>query len=101
MTFVELSFIFSLFVTLLVPAHAQLNKLENNGGHYRFANLRWRRLVGNTVEFTLETAWRRDYGSTYWQGRGPDGFAITGKFFFFLAVVEAMLNFGLSRTCRT
>ena len=57
---------------------AQLNKLEDNGGHYRFANIGWRKLAGNTVEFTLETAWRRDYGSTYWQGSGPDGLAITG-----------------------
>ncbi len=55
------------------------NMLENNGGHFRFGNIRWRRLKGNNVEFTLETSWRRDYGSTYWQGRGPDGLAITGR----------------------
>ncbi len=70
-------FLLKLFLSVSI-ACAQLNRLENNGGHYRFANLRWRQLVGNTVEFTLETAWRRDYSSTYWQGRGPDGFPITG-----------------------
>ena len=79
------------FLAVIDPVLSQLNKLENNGGHYRFANLRWKRLFGNTVEFTLETAWRRDYGSTYWQGRGPDGFAITGNFFF-LAVVKAIFE---------
>ncbi len=68
-------------VISLVIVKGQLNKLENNGGHYRFANIRWRKLAGNnTVEFTLETAWRRDYGSTYWQGRGLDGFPITGYY---------------------
>ena len=66
-----------LFLAILC-AQAQQNKLENNGGHYRFANIRWRRLCGNTVEFTLQTAWRRDYSSTYWKGSGPDGYAITG-----------------------
>lgn len=52
--------------------------LENNGGHYRFSNIRWKRDQGNTVTFTIESAWRRDFGSTYWQGSGDDGFAVTG-----------------------
>ena len=56
------------------------NMLENNGGHFRFGNIRRRRLSGNNVEFTLETSWRRDFGSTYWQGRGPDGLAIRGRY---------------------
>jgi hypothetical protein len=63
---------------VILCAKAQQNKLENNGGHYRYANIRWRRLYGNTVEFTLLTSWRRDYSSTYWHGSGPDGYAITG-----------------------
>ena len=54
------------------------NLLENNGGHFRFGNIRWRKIAGNNVEFTLETAWRRDYSSTYWQGNGADGLAIAG-----------------------
>ena len=53
-------------------------KLENNGGHYRFANLHWKHLGNNLVEFTLTSAWRRDYSSAYWQGSGDDGLAIVG-----------------------
>ena len=70
------------------------NFLENNGGHFRFGNFRWRRIVGNTVEITLETAWRRDYSSTYWQGRGADGLAITGSFEIFSSrVIVEMIDF--------
>lgn len=52
--------------------------LENNGGHFRFGNIRWEKLEGNTVQFTIESAWRRDYGSAYWKGSGDDGLTVVG-----------------------
>jgi hypothetical protein len=52
--------------------------LENNGGHFRFGNIRWEKVEGNLVQFTLETAWRRDYSSAYWHGSGDDGLTVVG-----------------------
>lgn len=72
-------FVFAVVLIMKGTFGQSSNMLENNGGHFRFGNIRWRRLSGNNVEFTLETSWRRDFGSTYWQGRGPDGLAITGR----------------------
>jgi hypothetical protein len=52
--------------------------LENNGGHFRFGNIRWEKLEGNKVQFTIESAWRRDYSSAYWKGLGDDGLTVVG-----------------------
>jgi hypothetical protein len=38
------------------------------GGHFRYATIFWQRtadMKSNTVEVTIESAWRRDYSSTY------------------------------------
>ena len=38
------------------------------GGHFRYATMFWKRtsdLSSNTIEVTIESAWRRDYSSTY------------------------------------
>jgi len=53
-------------------------RIENNGGHYRYGNIRWRQVQGNTVEITLTMSYRRDFQSAYWKGSGLDGLAVTG-----------------------
>lgn len=61
-------------------AHAatDLEKLEDNGGHFRFATVRWQRITGNTVKFTLTSAWRRDYSSEYFKGSADDSLTQRG-----------------------
>uniref|UniRef100_A0A6U2IRD1 LysM domain-containing protein n=2 Tax=Hemiselmis andersenii TaxID=464988 RepID=A0A6U2IRD1_HEMAN len=42
---------------------------QNTGGHFRFGTIFWKRVESepnsNTVEITIETAWRRSYSSNY------------------------------------
>lgn len=101
-------FVLSIFQSVIDCQYFS-NTLEDNGGNFRYGNVRWARKLGNTVEFTIgnvpifinistvrflvvikhiadesycfdsESAWRRDYGSAYWKGNGPDGLAITGE----------------------
>eukprot|EP00960_Hanusia_phi_P028660 747542-Hanusia_phi.AAC.1 len=58
------------------------SRLEDNGGHFRSANIYWEVVSNNTVKFTIESAWRRDYGSAYWKGSGADGLSVTGDLIF-------------------
>jgi choice-of-anchor A domain-containing protein len=47
-----------------------------HGSHFRYGHLTWRKVNTRTAEFSLVTAFRRDY-----PGSGPDGRVVTGDTF--------------------
>jgi len=59
-----------------VAASSSSASLER-GGHFRYATMYWKRspdLTKNKIEVTIESAWRRDYSSTYFTaGLDSDG----------------------------
>jgi len=58
-----------LALALLLACSAGAQGQSDAGGHFRFGTLFWKRVesepMSNTVEITIETAWRRSYSSNY------------------------------------
>jgi len=64
----------------LVAGGSCLFGLDTLGGTFRYGHVHWQRVGdgGNTVAITVETAFRRNVGTTYFHGSAPDGFAQVG-----------------------
>jgi len=46
------------------------------------------------VQFTIESAWRRDYSSAYWKGTGDDGLAVVGDIIHLNGKQWPVFNYG-------
>jgi len=62
------------------------NVVASSGGHFRYATIFWRKtddMTSNTIEVTIESAWRRSYSSSYFTAAlgagGEEMMKINGK----------------------
>jgi hypothetical protein len=65
---------------------AEGNVVATTGGHFRYATIFWRKtddMTSNTIEVTIESAWRRSYSSSYFTAAigagGEEMMKINGK----------------------